>query len=428
MTEHGIYQTHLTARQNLNRLSIIRGVALLGQLLALVFFTSINPIGLPTGAIALVLAIYASVTVAGWLRSRLSIPITQREFFIHLLADIFFFSMLMYFSGGASNPFISYYLIPISIAAITLPRHYSILIGLAALLSYSLLLNYFVAIAALAPSGHGHHQTSSNNLHILGMWANFAISALIITYFISRMANALKLQQQQIAEQREAQLRDEQLLAVGTLAAGTAHELGTPLNTMKLLVDEMTAQSKHSEADLQLLNQQLELCKTTLKQLLMTAEQSQHQQQQPQLLQAYFSGLLERWLLMRPKVNANITMADREQSASFHPTVDQSIINLLNNAADASPHNTDINVDWDNDQAHISIRDYGTGLDADKIENLGQAFVTNKADGLGLGLFLSRATLTRFGGTVSLQNAPEGGTITEIILPLNNKSASDGAQ
>ena len=428
MTEHGIYQTHLTARQNLNRLSIIRGVALLGQLLALVFFTSINPIGLPTEAIALVLAIYASVTVAGWLRSRLSIPITQREFFIHLLADIFFFSMLMYFSGGASNPFISYYLIPISIAAITLPRHYSILIGLAALLSYSLLLNYFVAIDAIAPSGHGHYQASSNNLHILGMWANFAISTLIITYFISRMANALKRQQQQIAEQREAQLRDEQLLAVGTLAAGTAHELGTPLNTMKLLVDEMTAEAKHPEADLQLLNQQLELCKTTLKQLLMTAEQSQHHQQQTQLLQAYFSGLLQRWLLMRPRVNANITLADREQSASFHPTVDQSIINLLNNAADASPHNMDINVDWDNDQARISIRDYGAGLDADKVDDLGQAFVTDKADGLGLGLFLSRATLTRFGGTVSLQNAPEGGTITEIILPLNDKSAPGNAQ
>jgi two-component system sensor histidine kinase RegB len=428
MTEHGIYQTHLTARQNLNRLSIIRGVALLGQLLALVFFTSINPIGLPTEAIALVLAIYASVTVAGWLRSRLSIPITQREFFIHLLADIFFFSMLMYFSGGASNPFISYFLIPISIAAITLPRHYSILIGLAALLSYSLLLNYFVAIDAIAPSGHGHHQASSNNLHILGMWANFAISTLIITYFISRMANALKRQQQQIAEQREAQLRDEQLLAVGTLAAGTAHELGTPLNTMKLLVDEMTAEAKHPEADLQLLNQQLELCKTTLKQLLMTAEQSQHHQQQTQLLQAYFSGLLQRWLLMRPRVNANITLADREQSASFHPTVDQSIINLLNNAADASPHNMDINVDWDNDQARISIRDYGAGLDADKVDDLGQAFVTDKADGLGLGLFLSRATLTRFGGTVSLQNAPEGGTITEIILPLNDKSAPGNAQ
>jgi two-component system sensor histidine kinase RegB len=85
-------------------------------------------------------------------------------------------------------------------------------------------------------------------------------------------------------------------------------------------------------------------------------------------------------------------------------------------------------VDWDNDQARISIRDYGAGLDADKVDDLGQAFVTDKADGLGLGLFLSRATLTRFGGTVSLQNAPEGGTITEIILPLNDKSAPGNAQ
>ena len=121
-------------------------------------------------------------------------------------------------------------------------------------------------------------------------------------------------------------------------------------------------------------------------------------------------------------------MADRKQSASFHPTVDQSIINLLNNAADASPHNTDINVDWDNDQAYISIRDYGTGLDADKIENLGQAFVTNKADGLGLGLFLSRATLTSFGGTVSLQNAQAALTITVIIMPINKNSASAGTK
>jgi two-component system sensor histidine kinase RegB len=266
MTEDGIYQTHIAARQNLRRLSVIRGVALLGQLFALAFFTAINPIGLPANAIAVVLAIYASVTIAGWLRSRSTIPITEREFFIHLLADIFFFSALMYFSGGASNPFISYYLIPISIAAITLPRHYSIVTAAAALLSYSLLINYYVDIESIAPTaqtGHGHH-AESNNLHILGMWANFAISAVIITYFISRMANTLKNQQQQIAEQREAQLRDEQLLAVGTLAAGTAHELGTPLNTMKLLIDEMIADAQHSQDDLHLLNQQLALCKTTL--------------------------------------------------------------------------------------------------------------------------------------------------------------------
>ena len=428
MTEDGIYQTHIAARQNLRRLSVIRGVVLVGQLLALAFFTAINPIGLPANAIAVVLAIYASVTMAGWLRSRSTIPITEREFFIHLLADIFFFSALMYFSGGASNPFISYYLIPISIAAITLPRHYSIVTAAAALLSYSLLINYYVAIASIAPvaqAGHGHH-AESNNLHILGMWANFAISALIITYFISRMANTLKDQQQQIAEQREAQLRDEQLLAVGTLAAGTAHELGTPLNTMKLLIDEMIADAQHSQDDLHLLNQQMALCKTTLKQLLTTAEQSQHKQLAAQPLHTYFSALLERWLLMRPTVKANIELADGEQSACFHPTIDQSIINLLNNAADASPDRVDINLSWNNDQAIICIRDYGPGLDASKIDQLGQAFVTDKADGVGLGLFLSRATLTRFGGEVRLQNSADGGTITEIILPLHESDTIVG--
>ena len=221
-------------------------------------------------------------------------------------------------------------------------------------------------------------------------------------------------------------MRDEQLLAVGTLAAGTAHELGTPLNTMKLLIDEMIADAQHSQDDLHLLNQQLALCKTTLKQLLTTAEQSQHKQLAAQPLHTYFSALLERWLLMRPTVKANIELADGEQNACFHPTIDQSIINLLNNAADASPDRVDINLSWDNDQAIICIRDYGSGLDARKIDQLGQAFVTDKADGVGLGLFLSRATLTRFGGEVRLQNSADGGTITEIILPLHESDTIVG--
>ena len=126
MTSEVQYQTHSAARQNLYRLSSIRAVALLGQIVALIYFTLVSPIGLPAAIIALVLAIYASVTVATWQRSRMQVPITDNEFFIHLLIDILFFSLLLYFSGGASNPFISYYLIPISIAAITLSRRSSI--------------------------------------------------------------------------------------------------------------------------------------------------------------------------------------------------------------------------------------------------------------------------------------------------------------
>lgn len=412
-------QINSAARQNLLRLSSIRAVALVGQIIALIYFTLISPIGLPASSIAMVLAVYASVTAATWQRSRTQVPITDNEFFGHLLADILFFSLLLYFSGGASNPFISYYLIPISIAAITQPRCYSIFVALAALTAYSLLLKYYMPISALAPSHH--HGGGNNSLHILGMWANFAISAGIIIYFISRMASALKIQQQEIALQREAQLRDEQLLAVGTLAAGTAHELGTPLNTMKLLVDEMMVDSTDN-ADLSLLNQQIDQCKTTLKQLLTTAEESQSSRIEAQSVKTYFATVLERWQLMRPTLHANIHFSDcMDTSAVFHPTIAQSILNLLNNAADASA-TVDVELDWNSDRATIEIRDYGAGLDPEKMDSLGEAFVTDKADGLGLGLFLSQATLTRFGGSVSLQNVTasdtQSGTLTRILLPL----------
>jgi two-component system sensor histidine kinase RegB len=349
----------------------------------------------------------------------MQVPIADHEFFIHLLADILFFSVLLYFSGGASNPFVSYYLIPISIAAITVSRRYSILIAVAALSAYSLLLKYYVPIAAIAPSSH--HGASNGSLHVLGMWANFAVSAGIIIYFISRMASALKIQEQALALQREAELRNEQLLAVGTLAAGTAHELGTPLNTMKLLVDDMLSGTPDNQ-DAILLNQQIEQCKSTLKQLLTTAEQSQSKRLESQSVQSYFAAILERWQLMRPHLQAKINFADSPpSSAVFEPTIAQSILNLLNNAADAS-QNVDVNLSWNATRANIEIRDYGKGLDLGEVDRLGQAFVTDKADGLGLGLFLSQATLTRFRGSVSLQNAAdsERGTLTQIVLPLES--------
>jgi two-component system sensor histidine kinase RegB len=423
MTNHEIYQTHTTARQNLYRLGLIRAVVLLGQVLALVYFSYFNPIGLPTNSIGLVLAIYTSVTIATLYRSRLSVPVADMEFFIHLLVDIGFFSILLYLSGGASNPFISYYLIPISIAAITLPRRYTIIIAAVALAFYSLLLIYHVPVIAIAPHGGHGHGMGGNNLHILGMWANFAVSAVIITYFVSRIANALKYQQQAIAKQRETQLQDEQLLAVGTLAAGTAHELGTPINTMKLLIDEMLAQQDPTYIDdLELLNQQMEQCKITLKQLQITAEHSMSEDYPLQPLHSYFDHLLERWQLMRPQLNATINYADSQIPApqlKFHPTIGQSILNLLNNAADASPKSVEVSISWTENEVQIQILDQGLGVDPNSVDSIGKPFFSSKKDGLGLGLFLSQTTVTRFGGTVSLQNITQGGTLTTINLPVD---------
>ena len=404
---------------NLYRLGLIRAVVIIGQCLALIYFTVFKPLGLATTEIAWVLAIYASISIATDNRSRLKIPITNEEFFIHLLVDIIFFSVLLYFSGGASNPFISYYLIPISIAAITLPRSYTASIALIALSGYSLLLTYYIPVMAIAPS-HMGHTMAGNNLHIIGMWANFAISAAIISYFVSQIARELELQQQKIAEHREQQLENEQLLAIGTLAAGTAHELGTPLNTMRLLVDEMQ-QAENGNKDIALLSQQIDQCKITLKQLQSTANESSSNQYLTQSLQGYFDQLIERWQLMRPELNAKVNYDKSEYPAPdirFHPTIAQSILNLLNNAADASPTGVEVSISWSDVEVIICIKDFGEGYQTTTSSDL-KPFSTNKADGLGLGLFLSQNTVTRFGGSISLDKLPEGGTLTKLCLPIN---------
>ena len=413
------YQMGTAIHHNLYRLGLIRAVVIIGQCLALIYFTVFKPLGLATTEIAWVLAIYASISIATANRSRLKIPITNKEFFIHLLVDIIFFSVLLYFSGGASNPFISYYLIPISIAAITLPRSYTASIALIALSGYSLLLTYYIPVMAIAPS-HMGHTMAGNNLHIIGMWANFAISAAIISYFVSQIARELELQQQKIAEHREQQLENEQLLAIGTLAAGTAHELGTPLNTMRLLVDEMQ-QAENGNKDIALLSQQIDQCKITLKQLQSTANESSSNQYSTQSLLGYFDQLIERWQLMRPELNAKVNYDKSEYPAPdirFHPTIAQSILNLLNNAADASPTGVEVSISWSDVEVIICIKDFGVGYQTTTSSDL-KPFSTNKADGLGLGLFLSQNTVTRFGGSISLDKLPEGGTLTKLCLPIN---------
>lgn len=411
------------ARQNLRQLSIIRNIALGGQLLALLFFSQIQDIGLPVTVLSVILAFYALVIVVTWWRSFQKPAITELEFFGHLLMDILFFTALLYFSGGASNPFISYYLVPISIAATTLPTRYTWSVALLSLGAYSWLLANHHPIPALSPmSGHGHHD-SSNNLHIMGMWCNFAVSALLITYFVTRMASTLKQQEIKLAQQRENQLRDEQVIGIGTLAAGTAHELGTPLNTMKILVDEMQYEpSSYNPSDfkeeLDILQQQIDQCRSTLKQLVATAETSTDSLEiKP--AQEYFDKLFERWQVMRPKTQANIHYAENlpECTTSFHPTIAQSLTNLLNNAADASAQ-VDVSLSWNTQEVHLSIRDYGKGITPEQQETLGQPFNSDKPEGMGLGLFLTQASVNRYGGKVTISPAEGQGTLTHVVLPL----------
>src|SRR5690606_26170558 len=161
-------------------------------------------------------------------------------------------------------------------------------------------------------------------------------------------------------------------------------------------------------------------CAHTLPNLVGKAECGKDSQIAAQSLRACCRRILERQLVMRPEVVANIHIDQDSQDVIcyLHPTIGQSIINLLNNAADANPENILIHIEWDQVSMRWKIEDNGPGIPMEIASQLGKPFVTTKGKGLGLGLFLTHATINRYGGKVYLYNRSPQGTLTELHLPL----------
>ncbi len=120
-------------------------------------------------------------------RLRTTWPVTELEYAVQLACDLFIHSALLYFSGGSTNPFVSYYLVPLTIAAVTLPWRYSVVLSGAALVLYTLLLVQFYPLETFP--------ISREKLQIYGMWLSFALAAAVITFFAAKMAEELRRQE-----------------------------------------------------------------------------------------------------------------------------------------------------------------------------------------------------------------------------------------
>jgi two-component system sensor histidine kinase RegB len=415
---------------NLRNLLIIRSIALLGQTGVLIYVLLASRTTESLLGVAVSLTVLALLTMASLWRTTRPWPVADNEFLAQLFIDVLGWTALMYFTGGASNPFVSYYIVPLVIAAAVLPWRHTWLITGSSLLAYSLLLYFYVPFPLFTPHaamGHG----DGANVHILGMWFNFLFSAGLITYFVVRMAAILRQQEAQAVVQREDRLRNDQIMAVASLAAGTAHELGTPLSTMTVLVDEMLQDDtlgRQARQDCELLRKQVAQCKSTLTELSRTAELTSVEQTQNQAVCEFARQTVERWAVRRPGIIYTINCGKGGPVIEFDLTMVQALENILNNAADAGSNKVEVNVAWDQREVRISVRDWGSGIPGELLEKLGKPIIHADKSGLGIGLMLSQATIERYGGRIELRNVREGGTIATLILPLTQPPAEEVAQ
>lgn len=410
--------TRETNRQNLLLLYYLRWIAIIGQITAISIvhggFNIHLPL-LPMGTILLFLTGLNAVTYYAYSTGK---PIDDSRLLFSLIVDVLALTAQFYYSGGGSNPFIGLFLLQVIIAATILEPCYTWAVVGITLCCYLVISFFYIEI----PHLHHYHLGEFFNLHIHGMFISYGLSAVLVAYFITRMSKNLKARDQSLAKIREQQINEEQSLLLGMLAAGAAHELGTPLSTIAFLAGNYLEEAVNSgqKRRAEILYSEIMRCKEIISQITHKAGASRAASGQPKMLDVFINDIAARFLQHRPDSAFTLT----HQSELPAPVIyadygfEQTVINLLNNAADASPLCVNMQTKWTTTTVTITITDQGKGISPSILASLGQLGTTTKQEGMGMGLYLTASVIRRMRGTFTISNRPNGGAIACIIIPL----------
>lgn len=381
---------------------------LAGLLLLMLWSELYIGVRLPWLAMGATLLLLAGLNGFTALRLRQPAPARPPEIFMHLLADLAGLTVLLLYTGGWANPFVSLLLLPVVMASLLLPAPLAWLSGALAIAAYSLVA--YINVPLSIPPEKAFY------LHVSGMWFTFAVSVAVVVFMVLKLRTQLADRERELAAFREENLRNEQVVAVALTAAGAAHELGTPLSTLSILNESLLASAdEKNREDLELMRTQIERCRALLRDLSRTAQAAPGE---PLAADRYLARLAEEWRLLRPTARVETAWTGTLPAVAILPptSLNQSLINLLNNAADAAPGTVRVEGSTADDGLQIDILDTGPGP-APALRALAEPGRSAKG-GLGLGLFLSNASIEALGGHVSLSEREGGGTRVSVWLPL----------
>lgn len=393
----------------------LRYLAVALQWLALLWVSQRLGMQLPWSPLILSSALLLAFNVFShcWFRRRREVASNQ-ALWLQLSVDVLALTVLFYFTGGPTNPFVSLYLVPIAMAATALELLPVAGLTLMTALSYTWLMKHNVAM----PHVHG----GDFQLHVSGMWINFLLSSAIMVAVLGRFMGMLKDQRRRLAEVRERTLRDESLLALGTLAAGTAHELNTPLTTIGLMLDEWQNAATTPDAEaIACLRVQVLRCQEHVRALAALARHGAVGGASMRGADDFVFECIDRLLLLRPGADVEISGSAGTAKLMVEPALPQALINLMNNAVDASlalvnAATIEIKLEAQSGRLIIRILDRGVGPGA----GLGVVAATRDSPGLGIGLMISNASIERSAGCVRHYARAGGGCVAEVDLPLED--------
>ncbi len=414
-------------RLNLSWIVQLHWWAILGQGVVISGASAWSDIGLPatTLVVLLVLEAAGNLVLGEWAKRA---RVTDGAIAVVMLLDAVVLTVLLDLTGGASNPFSTLYLVNIALAAVLLPPRWSWLLMGASLAGFGSL---FVHERFF---GAGHHISSKMDYaqmmaaHLRGMWVAFALAAVFVVFFVQRVTRALADREKELQEARARGERREKLASLATLAAGAAHELSTPLSTIAVVANELqrslpVESSQAARDDLTLVREQVARCREILDRMAAHAGENVGERLAVLPVGDWIAAALEG-LSGRERVLVEIAPEARAAALSGPPRgLADALRGLLKNAIQASPPGAEVafRAAPAGDRIRLSVVDRGRGMTPDVLSRVGEPFFTTKVpgEGMGLGLFLTRALAEQLGGAFHITSTPGEGTEARIDLPAS---------
>ncbi|WP_112310177.1 sensor histidine kinase [Pseudogemmobacter bohemicus] len=411
-------------RRTLALLVRLRWLAMAGQALTIAMLHFGFDLRLPLLPMAAVLAAQSLLNIACQARARRGAPVTERGILALLLLDVLALAVQLGLSGGTTNPFISLFLLHIILGAmLSGPRAAWVLTGFSAL-AWMVLSR--VNLALELPHDHGAAPGGDFlDLHLWGMFICFLLAAGLMVWAITQIRDTLAERDAALAALRLQRSEEDHLVHIGLLASGAAHELGSPLATISVILGDWAQepairQSPELGADLADVTTQLARCKSIITGVLASSGAARSEGATRGDPAVFFDQALRDWRAHHPGPGLDFRNdLAPGQEAILDLSLRQALFNLLENAETAGPGTVALHIFREGDLVTLRVTDRGPGFAPEILAAPAQPWnSTSMREGAVLGLFLCHNVARRFGGSLSLRNLSSGGAEAVMRLSL----------
>lgn len=344
--------------------------------------------------------------------------------------DLLCLTALLMLSGGPSNPFSLLYLVHITLSATILTKRWTWSLGILATLCFGLLFPFHRPVPALEM--HGHQPGWS--LHLAGMWAAFAVAAFLVALFSGKISELIRIHEESLHAIQSELARKDRLASLVTLAAGAAHELGTPLGTIAVVAKDLEhyatqyTRDPSLAEDCRLIRAEVNRCQAILAEMSLRGAEPVGETPARTTAAALLRGLDDAG---RVTIHFDTEAHDAPLLVPCH-AIRQALAALIKNGLEAGgPRGVvHLTVRRRDGRLAIEVADHGHGMSADELRRVGEPFFTTKppGQGMGLGVFLVRALAERVGATLTYTSTPGAGTTATLRLQLAEGEVHAGAR